>query len=473
MQLGAEVDVMMTAAAREFVAPLTFAAITHRPVAESLFDPRSELLIDHVAIAERADVVIIAPATAQTIAKLALGFADDPIGATVLATAAPVIVAPAMDANMYDSPATQANVDTLSSRGVTIAGPAEGRLASGLMGKGRLLETADLLGYVRLVLGRTGDLAGRKVVVSAGGTQEDIDPVRFVGNRSSGKMGYAIAEAAIDRGAETVIVAAPNALQAPVGARVVHVGSALEMRDAVLAECEGADAVVMAAAVADWRPAERAESKLKKGDRTSMTLELVRTPDIAAEIDGDGLVKVGFAAESDDLVANARAKIASKGLDLIAANDITAEGAGFGADTNRVTLIDREGNEEELGLMLKYDVGQCILDHVAALLGSGLLSCRGGVLTSQDTDQLIIRAIQDHYGEHETPYYLAELGKFFRSHNIEIPNGVRFKDYLIGRFHGRLSVIQDDDNPARIAISLPEHEPKVRQTTLWTDHRFF
>ena len=180
VQLGAEVDVMMTPAAREFVAPLTFAAITHRPVAESLFDPRSEMWIDHVAIADRANVVIVAPATAQTIAKLALGFADDPISATVLATAAPVIVCPAMDANMYDNPATLANVETLASRGVTIAGPAEGRLASGLMGKGRLLETAELLGYVRLVLGRTGDLAGRKVVVSAGGTQEDIDPVRFM-----------------------------------------------------------------------------------------------------------------------------------------------------------------------------------------------------------------------------------------------------------------------------------------------------
>ena len=371
VQLGAEVDVMMTPAAREFVAPLTFAAITHRPVAESLFDPRSELLIDHVAIAERADMVIIAPATAQTIAKLALGLADDPIGATVLATAAPVIVAPAMDANMYDSPATQANVETLASRGVTIAGPAVGRLASGLMGKGRLLETAELLGYVRMVLGRTGDMAGRRVVVSAGGTQEDIDPVRFISNRSSGKMGYAIAEAAIDRGAETVIVAAPNALQAPVGARVVQVASAMEMRDAVLAECDGADAVVMAAAVADWRPAERAESKMKKGDRTTLTLELVRTPDIAAEIDGDGLVKVGFAAESDDVIANARAKVDSKGLDLIAANDITAEGAGFGSDTNRVTLIDREGNTEELGLMSKYEVGQRILDRVVGLLGSG------------------------------------------------------------------------------------------------------
>ena len=370
VQLGAEVDVMMTPAAREFVAPLTFGAITHRPVAESLFDPRSELGIDHVAIAERADVVIVAPATAQTIAKLALGFADDPISATVLATAAPVIVCPAMDANMYESPATQANVATLASRGVTIAGPAEGRMASGLIGKGRLLETPELLGYVRLVLGRTGDLAGRKVVVSAGGTQEDIDPVRFVGNRSSGKMGYAIAEAAIDRGAETVLVAGPTALQPPVGARVLDVGSALEMRDAVLAECETADAVVMAAAVADWRPAERAESKMKKGDRTTLTLDLVRTPDIAAEIDGEGLVKVGFAAESDDVIANARAKVESKGLDLIAANDITAEGAGFGSDTNRVTLIDREGKAEELGLMSKYEVGQRILDRVVGVLGA-------------------------------------------------------------------------------------------------------
>ncbi len=369
VQLGARVDVMMTEAAMEFVAPLTFAAVTHRPVVESLFDPKSEISIDHVAIAERADAVVIAPATAQTIAKLALGLADDPIGATVLATAAPVIVCPAMDAHMYDNPATQMNVETLASRGFVIAGPAEGRLASGLMGKGRLIETAEMVGHLRLALGRRGSLAGRKVVVSAGGTKEDIDPVRFIGNRSTGKMGYAVAEAAIDLGAETVIVAAPNALQPPVGARVEAVRSALEMRDAVLAESSDADAVVMAAAVADWRPRERSASKLKKGGRSSFSLDLERTPDIIAEVERRGLVKVGFAAESDDVLANARKKIAPKGLDLIAANDVTAPGSGFGSDTNRVTLIDRGGNVEELGVMTKYEVGRRILDRVASLLG--------------------------------------------------------------------------------------------------------
>ena len=367
IQAGALVDVVMTASAVKFVAPLTFQSITHRPAVADIFDPKSAMGIDHIAIAERADVVVVAPATANTIAKLAWGLADDAVSTTVLATRAPVIVCPAMDGNMYENPATQENLDKLKSRGITIAGPARGRLASGLSGMGRLLETPEILGHVRLILGREGDLAGRTIVVSAGGTQEAIDPVRYISNRSSGKMGYAIAEAARDRGARAVIVAAPNALPDPVGVKVVDVSTALEMHDAIAEDVKDADALVMAAAVADWQPTEVAVQKLKKGAR-SWTLELEPTPDILSSTGGDGLVKVGFAAESEDLETNARAKLHSKRLHLIAANDITAEGSGFASDTNRVVLFDSDGRREDLGLLPKYDAGNKILDRVAALL---------------------------------------------------------------------------------------------------------
>jgi phosphopantothenoylcysteine decarboxylase/phosphopantothenate--cysteine ligase len=367
-QEGALVDVIMTRSATRFVTPLTFNAITHRPVVTDIFDPQSELSMDHVAIAERADVIIVAPATANTLARLAWGMADDALAATVLATRAPIILAPAMDANMFQNAATQDNVETLAARGMVIAGPAEGRLASGLVGRGRLLESRELLGYVRMVLGRTGDLADRTIVVSAGGTQEPVDPVRMISNRSSGKMGYAIAEAARDRGARTVLVAAPTALPDPVGVLVTHIETALEMREAVLDASADADALIMAAAVADWRPVTAASQKVKKGDASTWSIDLTKNPDIAAEVQADGLIKVGFAAESEDLVANARSKIVSKGLHLIAANDITAEDGGFGSDDNRVLLMDREGGVEELPLMTKYEVGHRILDRVAALL---------------------------------------------------------------------------------------------------------
>lgn len=367
-QFGADVDVLMTAAAQRFVAPLAFRSITHRAVVASLFEPDSELSINHVAIAERADLVAVVPSTANTLAKMALGFADDPVSATVLATAAPVLAAPAMDANMFHSPAVRANVRTLRERGVYVAGPADGRLASGLVGRGRLLEPAELVGHVRLLLGRDGDLAGRKIVVTAGGTREPIDPVRVIANHSSGKMGYAIAEAARDRGAETVLITAPTALAAPVGAKVVPVGSALSMRDALYAESEDADAVIMAAAVADWRVAEIAQSKVKKGNADTWTIDLVKNPDVIAGLPSGRAVKVGFAAESEDLTANARAKLIAKDLRLIVANDITAQDAGFAADDNRVTILDREGGEQRLPLMSKYDVAAHILDRVTEFL---------------------------------------------------------------------------------------------------------
>ena len=368
-QAGALVDVIMTQEACKFLTPLTFRSITHRPVVTDVFDPQSELSIDHVAIAERANAVIVAPATANTIAKMAHGYADDALTTTILATQAPLIVAPAMDAHMYDNAATQQNVSILRERGCVIAGPASGRLASGLIGKGRLLETPELLGCLRQTLGRHGDLAEWRVVVSAGGTQEPIDPVRVIANHSSGKMGFAVAEAARDRGATVSLVSAPTALPDPFGIKVVKVQTALQMLDALHRECTEADALIMAAAVADWRPSSISEQKVKKGGADTWSVELVKNPDIVAGITGERLVKVGFAAESEDLLSNAESKLFSKGLHLIAANDITAEDSGFGVDTNRVVLLDREGGREPLPLMSKYDVGYAILDRVAAYLG--------------------------------------------------------------------------------------------------------
>ena len=367
VQMNASVDVVMTPAAREFVTPLTFAAITHRPVVTSMFEPQSEISINHVALAERADIVAVAPATANTIARIAHGMADDPVSATVLATRAPVMVAPAMDANMYDSPATQANVTTLLERGIHVAGPAEGRLASGLVGKGRLLETADLLGHIRVLLGRHGDLAGRKIVVTAGGTQEAIDPVRIITNHSSGKMGHAIAEAARDRGARPVLITAPSALADAVGVKTIRVDSALSMSEALNRECLDADAVIMAAAVADWRVAEVAGQKVKKGGADTWSLDLVKNPDLIAGISSEKIVKVGFAAETESLIENAKSKLVSKDLDLIVANDITASDAGFASDDNRVIILDRQGGIDRLPLMSKYNVGVEVLNRVVPL----------------------------------------------------------------------------------------------------------
>ncbi|PKB79458.1 MAG: bifunctional 4'-phosphopantothenoylcysteine decarboxylase/phosphopantothenoylcysteine synthetase [SAR202 cluster bacterium Io17-Chloro-G9] len=367
-QAGALVDVVMTPSAQEFVTALTFQSITQRPVTADPFDPQTEMGIDHVAVAERAGVVVVAPATANTIAKMAHGIADDALSIMVLATIAPIVVCPAMDVNMYANPATQHNIQTLKDRGVVIAGPASGRMASGLSGAGRMIEPLEIIGHVCLVLGREGDLAGLKIVVSAGGTQEPIDPVRFISNRSSGKMGYAIAEAARDRGAAVTIVAAPGALADPVGVRVIRVETALEMQHAVVAATEDADALIMAAAVADWRPEEAADNKLKSGGAATSELQLKKTPDIVAGLTRDGLVKVGFAAETEDLVSNAQEKLAAKGLDLIVANDVSVEGSGFGADTNEVVLIDANGGRDAPGLLPKYEVGHRILDRVAALL---------------------------------------------------------------------------------------------------------
>ncbi len=365
-QAGALVDTIMSYGATRFVTPLAFRSITHRPVVTDTFDPDSELSVEHVALAQRADILVVAPATAHLIAKVAAGLADDPLTTTILATAAPVMVAPAMDGHMYENPATQQNLATLRSRGIIVVGPATGHLASGMVGPGRLVEPAELMGHISAVLARGGDLAGRTIVVSAGGTREPIDPVRVVANRSSGKMGYALAEAARDRGADVVLVAAPTDLPDPVAVRTVHVETALEMRDAVLRSSEGAHALIMAAAVADYRPATASPEKVKKGAET-WSIQLERNPDILNEARGP-LVRVGFAAESERLQENARAKVAGKSLDLIVANDITRDDSGFASDTNKILLVDRHGNVEDLPLMSKYDVASHILDRVAKLL---------------------------------------------------------------------------------------------------------
>ncbi|HET9476604.1 MAG TPA: bifunctional phosphopantothenoylcysteine decarboxylase/phosphopantothenate--cysteine ligase CoaBC [Dehalococcoidia bacterium] len=368
-QAAARVDVVMSPEAARFVSPITFKGVTGRNVFSDMWDASTGPAEPHIALARGADVMVIAPATATVIARLALGLAEEMVSLTALATRAPMVVCPAMDSNMYTHEAIQGHVETLRRRGVHLVGPEEGRLASGEVGLGRFSEVEKIIGGIRYVLGRDGDLAGKKIVVSAGGTHEPIDPVRFVGNRSSGKMGFALAEAARDRGAEAVLVTGPVALPDPYGVTVVRVEQARQMRDAIVQQTADSDALIMAAAVADYQAAEPLGQKLKRENTDGITLSLVRTPDILAEVQSrPGFVKVGFAAESHDLRENAKAKLKAKGLDIIAANDIMATDAGFAADTNRVVLFDRDGGEEELPLMSKYDVACRILDRVFEMI---------------------------------------------------------------------------------------------------------
>ncbi len=365
-QAGAKVNVIMTEEAIQFVSPVTFRALTGRPVVTEMFDLASEFSIEHVSLARAADIIVIVPATANIIAKLAAGIADDMLCCTVLATKAPVLIAPAMETNMYSNQVTQDNLSRLKARGFVVVGPAVGWLASGKEGLGRLADNKDIVGSICQVLGRAGDLAGRHIVVTAGGTQEPIDPVRYISNRSSGKMGYALAEAARDRGANVTLVTAPTSLPQPVGVDVIRVSTAEEMRQAVGNVTLRADALVMAAAVADYRPKKTAKDKIKKG-KAGLTLELECTTDILGTIEGD-LIKIGFAAESSNLLANAKRKLLQKGLDLIVANDITASDSGFDADTNRVIIIDRKGEVDDLPLLPKREVAEKVMDKVAALL---------------------------------------------------------------------------------------------------------
>jgi len=365
-QAGAKVNVIMTKEAIQFISPITFRAITGRPLVTKMFDLASEFSIGHVSLAKAADIVVIAPATANIIAKLAAGIADDMLCCTVLATKAPVVIAPAMETNMYNNPVTQDNLSKLKARNFVIIGPATGWLASGKEGPGRLGDINDIIGGICQVLERGGDLAGKHIVVTAGGTQEPIDPVRYISNRSSGKMGYALAEAASDRGAKVTLVTAPTSLPEPAGVDVIKVNTAQEMRQAVEKVTPQADALVMAAAVADYRPTKAAKDKIKKGE-AGLTLKLECTPDILGSVKGN-FIKVGFAAESNNLVKNAKQKLQQKGLDFIVANDIKASDSGFGADTNRVTIIDREGKVDSLPLMPKREVADKVLDRVVELL---------------------------------------------------------------------------------------------------------
>lgn len=366
---GAAVHVIMTRSAMEFVAPLTFQTLSGNPVHTELFNLISESEIGHISLADRADLFIIAPATANVIGKIANGIADDMLTTTVMATRAPVLFAPAMNVNMYKNPLYRENEEKLRKLGYLFADPCRGALACGWEGEGKLQDPSIIFGEAVAALTEK-DLAGETVLVTAGPTREEIDPVRFVSNHSSGKMGYAVAVAARRRGAKVILVSGPTALPAPFGVETVPVVSATEMRDAVLSRFAAATIVVKAAAVADYRPAARAERKLKKGeDRDGMTLEMVRNPDILKELGehkGDRVL-IGFAAETCDLVKNAAAKMAGKNLDLVVANDVAKPGAGFNVETNIATFLHRDGRVEHLPLMEKDELADKILDEAKGL----------------------------------------------------------------------------------------------------------
>jgi len=377
-QAGALVDVAMTEAATRFVSPLTFHALTGRSVYTDLWTTSGDTLpahIAHIGLAQISDLLVVVPATANTLAKIASGLADNLLTTVILAARCPIMAVPAMDGGMWENPATQANVAVLRGRGVYFAGPARGRMASGLKGEGRMLEPDEILGHIRRVMGQGGELRGRKVVVTAGPTREWLDPVRFLSNPSSGRQGFAIAQAALDRGADVILVTGPTDLPTPVGAQRVDVVSAAEMRDAVLPAASEADALVMSAAVGDYRPVTPAAQKIKK-EGHGLTLRLVRTVDILSTVAsrraeaGFPRVVVGFAAESESLMENARAKLETKNLDLVVANAVTSQDAGFGVETNRVAIIGRGGDVSELPLMPKYEVAERVIDRVTALLES-------------------------------------------------------------------------------------------------------
>jgi phosphopantothenoylcysteine decarboxylase/phosphopantothenate--cysteine ligase len=366
---GAEVQVVMTEAATRFVAPLTFETLSRKPVLQDMFSLAYDSKIGHIEATQRADVFLVAPATARTIARMALGLADDFLSCIFLASRCPVVVAPAMDSDMYQHAAVQQNLATLRERGVHVVEAGFGELASGLVGPGRLADLQEIVAAVERVLAPVRDLEGQVVLVTAGPTREPLDPVRFLSNRSSGKMGYAIAEAAASRGAQVILVSGPTALPPPPGVDMVHVDTAQEMYEAVLAKLPVATVVIKAAAVADYRPKRVAERKIKK-DETVPEVTLEPTPDILAEVGkrkGERVV-VGFAAETDDLVANARKKLQRKHVDLMVANDVSQPGAGFDTDTNVVKVLDAEGGVEELPLLSKREVADRILDRVAELL---------------------------------------------------------------------------------------------------------
>jgi len=371
---GHSIQVVMTRAAREFITPLTFAALSGQRVITDLFSNQPggegslDSAIDHIAVAQRTDLLLVAPATADSLAKFARGVADDFLSTLYLAVASPVVVAPAMNVNMWQHAATQENVATLRARGVRIVEPSEGHLACGMTGSGRLAEQEDILKAVRETLQAEQDLAGEAVLVTAGPTCEDIDPVRFLTNRSSGKMGYAVAAAAARRGAKVLLVSGPTSLETPQGVERVNVRSAEDMQQAVHARFSDCTMAIFAAAVADYRPVEKSGEKIKRA-KEAITLRLEPNPDILASVareKGERLV-VGFAAETEHVAENARKKLTQKNADLIVANDVSAEGAGFDVDTNIVTLFSRDGRDLPLPRLSKAEVAQRILDEALRL----------------------------------------------------------------------------------------------------------
>ena len=366
-RLGASVTVCLSEHAREFVGALTFRTLSGRPVLTDLFDPQSADAVEHVALAERAHAVIVAPATANLLAKAANGIADDFLTTLLLAARAPVLMVPAMDGGMWEHAAVTANVATLRRRGVTVLEPDTGALASGLSGKGRFPEIDEIVEALRRLLVSTRDLAGERLLVTAGPTREPIDPVRYISNRSSGKMGYGLATAALRRGAEVILVSGPTVLTPPPGAVFVPVQTAEEMREAVLHHLERATIVIKAAAVADYRAKQTATAKIK--GKRDLTLELTPNADILAEVAArrTSAFVVGFAAETHDVAANAREKLERKGIDLLVANDVSQQGIGFDAEDNEVLLLDRWGGARPLPRMPKSDVADAILSHVLAL----------------------------------------------------------------------------------------------------------
>ncbi|MBE0411165.1 MAG: bifunctional phosphopantothenoylcysteine decarboxylase/phosphopantothenate--cysteine ligase CoaBC [Anaerolineales bacterium] len=371
-QAGALVDVVLTQSALQFIAPLTFQSLTGRRAYRDQDLWGSEGHIQHIGLGKKADILVIAPASANTIAKLAYGIANNLLTVTALAVEAPLVIAPAMDGGMYNHPATRHNLKILKDREAVIIGPVEGHLASGLVGIGRMAEPTDIIGEIRLILAQDGPLSGQHVIVTAGGTQEPIDPVRSINNRSSGKQGYAIAQAALDLGAKVTLISAPTALTAPVGVNLINIFTADEMKAAVMTTIPDSDMLIMAAAVADFRPITLAQEKIKR-ERGIPKIELEATDDILTEVSrqkaqtNNPRIVVGFAAESHNLLKHAQRKLKSKGLDLIVANDITAPDSGFAADTNQVVLIDANEKVTKLPLMSKEEVARKVMERVSDL----------------------------------------------------------------------------------------------------------
>jgi phosphopantothenoylcysteine decarboxylase / phosphopantothenate---cysteine ligase len=369
---GHDVVAVMTAAATRFVGAVTFEAITRRRVVTDLFEPGAGADVEHIALASTIDLLLIAPATANVLGRLANGIADDFLSTMYLATRAPVLIAPSMNSQMFSHEAVRRNIETLAARGVRFVEPGEGYLACGWVGKGRLAEPDDIVAAAEAILRPPGPLRGRQVVVTAGPTHEAIDPVRYLGNRSSGRMGFALAEEAVRRGADVALIAGPTAVPPPTVREFVRVRTAEEMRDAVLGRAGRADIVIMAAAVADYTPAAPSAQKVPKGG-DALTLVLRKTPDILAELGarrvaGRGPLLIGFAAETEDVVARAIVKREAKGVDIIVANDVSRADAGFDVDTNAVTIVGPDG-AESLPLQSKARVAAAILDRIETLLG--------------------------------------------------------------------------------------------------------